>query len=423
MTDGITRTNPMNKTTETLIVGAGIIGLTTGLRLAREGMQVTLIDPADPGSGASYGNAGTIADYAALPVGHPGIFRQLPSLLFDHDSPLAIQRSAIVSVVPWLARFLLECRRSRFLANTAAITKLVADAAPRWKALTEDVDGKQLLQAKGCLYLYADEAAFKSGERDMRFRRTLGVTAEMLDADELTQLEPNLFQTTSGGAYFPDALFLSDPGATCAKIYQAFKDAGGRLIRDQVTGLKRQPSGPCVTLAGGEQMSASTVVLSAGAHAKKLAAQAGDFIPLISERGYHLEYNCDTPLLNRPACFTAGGFYLCPMAGRLRVAGTVELGNNSPRISTHRLDALDRGVRRFFPDLPAADKSWLGFRPSLPDSRPVISASKHGKDVIYAFGHGHIGMTLAPITADMVQAIITESEPPVPLAPYSVARF
>ena len=413
----------MKKTTEILIVGAGIIGLTTGLRLAREGMQVTLIDPADPGSGASYGNAGTIADYATLPVGHPGIFRQLPSLLFDRDSPLAIQRSAIASVAPWLTRFLLECRHSNFLANTAAIAKLVADAAPRWQALVEDVDGKQLLHARGCLYLYADDAAFKAGERDIRFRRTLGVNAEMLDADELTQLEPGLFQTTSGGAYFPDALFLSDPGATCARINQAFKDAGGRLVRDQVMSIKRQPSGPCVALAGGGQMSATTVVLSAGAHTKKLAAQVGDFIPLISERGYHLEYNCDSALLNRPACFTAGGFYLSPMAGRLRVAGTVELGNTDPRLSKHRLKILDRGVRRFFPDLPPADKSWLGFRPSLPDSRPVISASRHGKDVIYAFGHGHIGMTLAPITADMVQAIITASEPPVPLAPYSVARF
>jgi glycine/D-amino acid oxidase-like deaminating enzyme len=413
----------MNNTAEILIIGAGIIGLTTGLRLAREGMQVTLIDPADPGSGASYGNAGTIADYATLPVGHPGIFRQLPSLLLDRDSPLAIQRSALGSVIPWLAHFLFECRRSRFEANTAAIARLVADAAPRWQTLAEDVNGKELLHAKGCLYLYANDAAFKSGERDIRFRRTQGVTAEMLDADELTQLEPGLFQTTSGGAYFPDALSLSDPGAASAKIYQAFRDAGGRLIRDRVTGIKRSPGGPCAILANGEQINACTVVLSAGAHAKKLAAQAGDNIPLISERGYHLEYNCDTALLNRPACFTAGGFYLCPMAGRLRVAGTVELGNTSPRTSQHRLDALDRGVRRFFPDLPPPDKSWLGFRPSLPDSRPVISASKHGNDVIYAFGHGHIGMTLAPITADMVQAIITASEPPVPLAPYSVERF
>jgi glycine/D-amino acid oxidase-like deaminating enzyme len=413
----------MRKTTEILIIGAGIIGLTTGLRLAREGMQVTLVDPAQPGSGASYGNAGTIADYAALPVGHPGIFRQLPSLLFDRDSPLAIQRSAIADVVPWLARFLLECRLSRFKANTAAITQLVADAAPRWQTLVEDVDGQLLLHAKGCLYLYTDDATFKSGERDIQFRRTLGVKGEMLNADELTQLEPNLFQTTSGGAYFPDALFLSDPGTMCGKIFQAFTDAGGSLIHDRVTGIQRHPGGPRVTLASGEQISATTVVLSAGAHAKKLAAQAGDKIPIISERGYHLEYNCDTALLNRPACFTAGGFYICPMAGRLRVTGTVELGNTSPQPSQHRLDALDRGVRRFFPDLPPPDKSWLGFRPSLPDSKPVISASRHGNDIIYAFGHGHIGMTLAPITADIVQSIISESEPPVPVAPYSVERF
>ncbi len=413
----------MSNKTEVLVIGAGVIGLTTGLRLVREGMQVTLVDPAPPGSGASYGNAGTIADYAVYPVGHPGILGQIPSLLFNRDSPLAIQRSALGSVAPWLVQFLLECRGARFKANTHAITALVADAAPRWQALAEEVDGNTLLHSKGCLYVYADDAAFEAGKQDIGFRRKLGVAGEMLSIDQLSQLEPGLANSTGGGAWFPDSRFLGDPGAMCQKILDAFLDAGGEFVSGWVDGISRKPDGVKVSLQDGKQIDAGTVVLSAGAQARELAAQVGDKIPLISERGYHLEYLCDKPLLNRPVCFTQGGFYMCPMEGRLRVAGTVELGNTNPKASQHRLDALDRGVRRFFPDLPPPDKSWLGFRPSVPDSRPVISASKHGNDVIYALGHGHIGMTLAPITADIVHAIIAGREPPVPIAPYSALRF
>jgi D-amino-acid dehydrogenase len=148
------------------------------------------------------------------------------------------------------------------------------------------------------------------------------------------------------------------------------------------------------------------VVIAAGAHSRPLARAAGDKVPLDTERGYHLEWEMERPRLTRPICPTARGFYLCPMQGRLRVAGTVELGGLSAPPSPHRLEQLRRGALAIFPDLGTPSRSWMGFRPSMPDSLPVIGPSRSGEAIIHAYGHGHIGLTLAPVTAELVAACV-----------------
>ena len=168
---------------------------------------------------------------------------------------------------------------------------------------------------------------------------------------------------------------------------------------------------------------AKHLVVAAGAYSKKFALQVGDKIPLDTERGYHVEYDMVKPLLNRPCCYAAGGFYMSPMSGRLRVVGTVELGGMSPKISQHRVNYLEKGAAIFFPKLGYPSRTWLGFRPSIPDSKPVISESSKGNDIVYAFGHGHIGLTLAPITAEIVDSIIRKTKPPVPISEFSAMRF
>jgi D-amino-acid dehydrogenase len=165
------------------------------------------------------------------------------------------------------------------------------------------------------------------------------------------------------------------------------------------------------------------VVIAAGAHGRALARAAGDRIPLETERGYHLEWDMAAPRLTRPTCPSARGFYLCPMAGRLRAAGTVELGGTAAPPSPHRLARLEEGVRAIFPDLPAPHRSWMGFRPSIPDSLPVIGPSRAGGEVIHAYGHGHIGLTLAPVTAELVADCIAGRAPARDLAPYAATRF
>jgi glycine/D-amino acid oxidase-like deaminating enzyme len=198
--------------------------------------------------------------------------------------------------------------------------------------------------------------------------------------------------------------------------------AGAQQLRAAATGLARDGGG--VVLTGpGLRLRARKVVIAAGAHSRPLARAAGDRVPLDTERGYHLEWDMAAPRLTRPTCPTARGFYLCPMAGRLRAAGTVELGGTAAPPSPHRLRRLEEGVRAIFPDLPAPDRSWMGFRPSIPDSLPVIGPSRGGAEVIHAYGHGHIGLTLAPVTARLVADMIAGRPGTPDPAPYAATRF
>ncbi len=408
--------------TEIAVIGAGVVGLTIALRLAQAGREVVMIDPGEPGSGASFGNAGTIADYAVMPVGTPDVLRNLPSLLFDAASPLAIRKAAILGLAPWLLRFLRQSLPGAAARNAAALAALLADAAPRWQALAAAVGGADLLQDRGALYLYDTPAAYAAAHRDMAARRALGVTVDLIGPEELAALEPGLPPGAAGGALFPGARFLTDPGRMMALLAQAAGQSGVRHLRWRVLSLGRSRGG--VRLAGeGHSLLARQVVIAAGARSRPLAAMAGDRVPLDTERGYHIEYDMGTPRLLRPACPTARGFYLCPMAGRLRVAGTVELGGLDPSPSPHRIQRLIDGAQAVFPDLGEPDRSWLGFRPSLPDSLPVIGPSSAGAAVLYAFGHGHIGVTLAPITAAIIADLVAGQAPPLDLAATSVRRF
>lgn len=406
---------------EIAVIGAGVIGLTIAFRLAAAGREVLLIDRAEPGSGASYGNAGTIADYAVQPVGTPDVLRNLPSLLFDRNSPLAIRKAALPTLAPWLLRFTRQSLPGAAKANAQALAALLADAAPRWRELAADVGAGELLQDRGCLYWYQSDADYRAAGADMAFRRNLGVTVELLPARDLAALEPGLPVAGGGAAFFPGALFLTDPGKAVGLIFRRAETLGARFLQGEVTGLT--PEGQRVRISGpGVAVKARHVIIATGAHGRQLARQAGDRIPLDTERGYHLEWDMEAPRLTRPVCPTSRGFYLCPMTGRLRAAGTVELGGLTAPPSPHRLKRLEEGTRSVFPDLAAPSRTWLGFRPSIPNSRPVVGASTAGNGVIHAYGHGHIGLTLAPVTAEMVEAVVEgRAHPLLPLT--SPRRF
>ena len=410
-------------TAEIAVIGAGVIGLTIALRLAAEGREVLVIDPAEPGSGASYGNAGTIADYAVQPVGTPAILRALPSLLFDRNSPFAIRSAAIPALAPWLLRFLRQSLPGPARRNATALAHLLADAGPRWEDLASGIGGAQLLQDRGCLYLYEADSQRRAAEADLAFRRSLGVTVEMLSPEALSELEPGLPPMQGGAALFPGARFLTDPGRAAALIALAARRAGVRFLRDAAIGLSRGAGRVSIITKSGNSSSAKTVIVAAGAHSRALALMAGDRIPLDTERGYHLEWDNQQTRLTRPACLTSRGFYLCPMTNRLRVAGTVELGGLTAPPSQHRLDVLLKGARAVFPDLPEPTRTWMGFRPSIPDSLPVIGPSFAGPDIIHAFGHGHIGLTLAPVTAEIVSDLVMGRTPGGDIAAFAPGRF
>lgn len=409
-------------TTEIAVIGAGVIGLAIGHRFAAEGRDVVILDPEPPGSGASYGNAGTVADYAVQPVGTPDVLRNLPSLLFNRNSPLAIRHAALPSLAPWLIRFLRQSLPGPAKRNAEALATLLADAAPRWLDLAAEVGGMDILRRRGCIYMYETAGARRAAEADLGFRRQLGVQLELLTPVELAAFEPTLPPAKGGGAYFPEAVFMADPGRMVGQLAKASEKAGARIVTARAETLERRIDG--VLIGGvGLKLHARCVVIAAGAHSRSLARQAGDRVPLDTERGYHLEFDMETPPLTRPVCPTSRGFYLCPMEGRLRVAGTVELGGLTAPPSAHRLARLEEGARAIFPDLPPPSRSWMGFRPSMPDSLPVIGPSRAGPEIIHAYGHGHIGLTLAPVTAAIVAALVAGRTPPVEPGPFLPTRF
>jgi len=407
---------------EIAVIGAGVVGLTIALRLAQDGHEVVLLDPNMPGSGASYGNAGTIADYAVMPVGTPDVLRNLPSLLFDRNSPLSIRRGALAALAPWLLRFAAQSRPAAAARNATAIATLVASAGTAWEELAADIGASDVLQRRGCLYLYETETAYRAAHADMAQRRALGIAVDLISPSEIAAMEPMLPPLKGGAAFFPKAVFLNDPGMMMLMLTGAVQAAGVYHLPMAAESLERLVDGVAIH-AKGVRLHVRRVVLAAGAHSRVLARQAGDRVPLDTERGYHVEWDMEQSLLSRPACPTSRGFYLCPMSGRLRAAGTVELGGLTAPPSPHRITRLIEGARAIFPHLGAPDRDWMGFRPSMPDSLPVIGPSRAGAEVIHAYGHGHIGLTLAPITAQIVADLVDRRPVGLDLAPYLPTRF
>ena len=411
---------PASENVETAVIGAGVVGLATALRLAAEGREVMLIDPNEPGTGASFGNAGTIAEYACVPVGTPAVLRALPKLLFDPDSPFSLRWPALFQLAPWLTRFVRQSLPAATRANATALAGLLADALPAWEEMASEANAGDLLRRNGCLYLYRQPGDLTGSASSRDLRATFGVHQQVLTPGEVAVLEPNLPPVMGGGLYFPDSMNVTDPSLVMRRLFDAATARGVALARAKITSLDTR--GGDVWLSGqGFAITAKKVVIAAGAYSRPLAAQAGDAIPLETERGYHLEFQTHTPLLTRPVCPVDLGFYMTPMAGRLRVAGTVELGGLIAPPNPRRLALLDRGVRQFFPDPGQPASQWLGFRPSLPDSRPVIGPSSRSPNVLYAFGHGHLGLTLAPVTARWIAGFIAGRD--IPSADFGAARF
>ena len=408
--------------TDVAIVGAGIIGLAIAFRLAADGREVVIVDPNEAGSGASYGNAGTLAPYACAPVGNPDVLRNLPNLLLNPDSPLTIRLAALPALIPWLSRFVWQSMPVRARRNGHALAGLLEEAMPAWRALAEQARLSDLLRYEGCLYFYRGKMPQKDSEWGARLQNELGVRQEWLTSAEVARLEPAL-PRAAGGLFFPDAAHTVDPAVMACRLAAAAEASGASFERARVDRLEPQDRGRIRLMCRDRTIEAHTVVLAAGAWSQSLAKQGGEDIPLDTERGYHIEFAMDACPIERPVSPVDLGFYVTPMVGRLRVAGTVELGGLSAPLNPNRIALLERGVRKLFPGLGPVQSQWLGFRPSLPDSLPVIGPSRRYPNLIHAFGHGHLGMTLAGVTSRIVVSLIEKRNDGPDLRAFRPDRF
>lgn len=405
------------------VVGAGIVGVCCAAWLQKSGKSVVLIDRDAPGSGASAGNAGTIAAHACVPVNSPSLPFQLPSLMFGSDQPLAIDAGYVLAHMPWMLRFLANCTPGRVTRIVASLAAILRQSEAGLLPLIDDAGLRGLMRDNGCLHLFRDPEAWQDAQASIETKRAAGARVEAVTPDTIAELEPALGAGWSHGAVYEGYYWTTDPRALTQGIADQFARGGGTILRAAVGAFERDPQGGLVIRTDAGLVRAGQVVLAAGAWSTRIGGGLVEPLPLETERGYHVMFPGAGNLLSRPVSWPAAAFYLTPMADGLRAAGTVEIAGLDAAPNRRRLAYIERKTREMLPGLGAASETWLGFRPTMPDALPVIGRSARTPEIILAFGHQHLGLTLAGITGKMVVAIAAGATPTVDIAPYSPQRF
>ena len=408
-----------------VVVGAGIVGLSTALRLRQAGHDVLLIDRTGVAAEASRGNAGALAYSDILPLASPGIIRQAPRWLLDPLGPLAIPPAYLPRIAPWLWRFWRASAPQQVLASTRAQVALMALAAQAMPRLLQAVGAQQQLHTDGNLQLYESQAEWQAALPGWQLRAGHGIAFEHLHgAAAIAALQPGLSPALVAATFVPGWQRIDDPQRLCLQVAAAFVAAGGRLRRAHAQALLPNVQGVALRLDGGQHLQAGHVVVAAGAWSHSLALSLGQRIPLETERGYNTTLPAGAFALRRQLTFGGHGFVVTPIAGGVRVGGAVELGGLQAPPNYRRAKVLLNKAQRFLPGLKTeGGTQWMGFRPSLPDSLPVIGPAPGEPRVLYAFGHGHLGLTQSAATAELVADMAAGRAPGVDLLPFSPTRF
>jgi D-amino-acid dehydrogenase len=413
----------LNTSTRIAVIGAGIVGCSCALWLQKKGFAVTLIDPDDPGSGTSSGNAGTIAEYGCIPVNSPNLLRRLPSLLFSSDSPLSLKPGYVLSQPAWMIEFLKNCRAPRVARITQLLGELLAKVHAGLDPLLEMADARDLLTQQGFMHVYLDQAEFNASKRTNQARREQGSSFIELDRGDIQDLEPKLKPPFERGLLFDNISHVLDPMALCQRYVECFQRNQGQLLRHRAQEVRHGAASVQIRLDNGERVDAERVVIAAGAFSKFIDGIPTRSLKLDTERGYHVQFSNMQHLLTRPVSWQQAGFYATPMNQGLRFAGTVEIAGYHKEMNPRMVSYLTRKAKEMF-ELPAQpDEEWLGFRPSCPDALPVIGYSNESERILYAFGHQHLGLTLAGITGKLIAELANGEEPSHNITPFSPKRF
>ena len=411
-----------------IVIGAGIIGLCSALWLLRQGHRVTIVDPAPPREGGSYeqacsfGNACTIAHHACLPVAMPGIGLKVPGMLLDPEGPLTIRWQHLWRMAPWIFQFLRSSTASEVERITSVLSGLLSYADDAYAPLFADANAAHLLRHDGCLYLYKNEKEFRATRVEAALREKHHVHMEVLGRDQIRQLEPNLLPLYERGVLFKDSYTVDSPRDLAFALADAVWRFGGSLIQGEAEQLLSCDDN-VKTVVNGTALPADYVVVAGGAWSRKFIKSMQENVPLDTERGYHVFFPKPERHISRPVCYAQHGFYLTPVNGGIRAAGTVEFGSFERRINAVRTKKIASVAHSLIQGLGDPTSEWLGFRPSMPDSLPVIGPSGKDKRILYAFGHGHIGMTLGGITGRIIADLVSGRKPALDISPLRANRF
>jgi len=407
------------------VIGAGIVGVSTAEWLRRDGHAVTLIDRIEPGDPAqtSYGNAGLLARTAVVPVSVPGLLKHVPSMLMDPDGPLFLRWSYLPRLLPWLMPFLRNGREDKVREISTSLDAILGDSVDQHRALSAGTAAADYIETGDYAYLYKDRAAFEKDAWGFGIRREHGAEWEEWDRAALLERDPHLSEQVGFAAALKDHGWIRDPGAYVAALFAAYRAGGGGFQLGEVDAIAPAEAGGTVTVAG-EATAYDRIVVASGVWSRRMAEQLGHTVPMEAERGYHLVLENPSFQPAIPYMVADAKFAVTPMDGGLRCAGLVEFAGIDAPAKMERTKLFERRIRALYPTLEwSGMQTWMGRRPSTPDSLPLIGESTRARGIWFGFGAQHVGLTSGPKTGRLIADMIAGRHPNIDMAPFATNRF
>jgi D-amino-acid dehydrogenase len=406
------------------ILGAGIVGVATACYLRREGHGVTLIDMRPPGEYCSFGNAGILSPGSCVPLATPGVHWKVPGYLADPMGPLTIRWGYLPKAAPWLLRFLAASTPTRVEHIADALRPLLRQTFEAYEPLVRHAGVSDLIRHTGYLVAYEKRASYVADAIAWKLRRDRDVIVEELDDSGIKKRVPQLTGRYEVGLYLPEQGFVANPERLTKSLAAQLQRDGGVVLQREVGDIEVGPEGPRALVTAQGKIPVDTLVICAGSHSNEFTAKLGDRVPLEAERGYHVTYSDPRVLLPMPVFMPEYKLFITPMEMGLRIAGQSEIAGIHASPDYRRADILAKHMKRVFPQISTADTTqWMGRRPSMPDSLPVIGRATRYRNTYYAFGHGHVGLCSGAPTGRIVADLIAGRQPSIDIAPYRPDRF
>ncbi|MGO1117327.1 NAD(P)/FAD-dependent oxidoreductase [Rhodovibrionaceae bacterium A322] len=418
------KSDPSSDKKHIVVVGAGFVGLSTALYLLKDGYRVTIVDREGPGSGASFGNASVFAVDAVAPVAMPGILSKVPKMMTDPLSPLAVRWSYLPKLAPWLLQFIAASSPKRVEAITASLALLMKGSLEAYEALLSKEAAAKHIIKRGWIGAYTTKEGLAGAKSYHDLQRRHGCQLEVLSPEELFQLEPALNRDLAGGVLYPNTSHCIEPYGFCQLLAESAFAQGATLELAEAKGVEREGQLVTALITDKGKIACDGLVVAAGAWSGPLSKAIGAPTPLDTERGYHLTIQDPGVSLSRPVYSTQYGFAMTPLEQGFRLAGTVELGGLNAAPNWKRAEQLVARAKLFLPDLDDSKRErWMGYRPSMPDSLPVISVSPEMKNAWMGYGHGHVGLTLGARTGALISDLVAGRDSGLDMSAYSASRF
>lgn len=406
------------------IVGAGIVGIATAAYLRRDGHEVTVVDMRPPGEYTSFGNAGILSPGSCVPIAMPGILKKVPGYLTDPMGPLTVRWSYFPRALPWLMRFIASTRLPQVERTADALYSLLSQTFDAHDPLAKQAGCSDIIRKTGYVVVYDTDQAYRNDSLAWKLRRDRGVICNELDAAGVERLVPALGRQFERGVYLPEQGYVTNPERLTKTYALQFQQDGGVILQRKVLDVELGAQGPQALITDAGRMAVENLVFCAGVHSGEFSKKLGDTVPLEAERGYHVTFSDPGLELTMPVCVAQGKFFVTPMEMGTRIAGQSEFAGIDAEPDYGRADVLVKHMKRMFPNVREVDATrWMGRRPSMPDSMPVIGRATKFANAYYAFGHGHVGLVGSAPTGRIIADLVAGRNPNIDIAPFRVDRF